>query len=238
MLGSLQAGLMGVPASFVPTQIAGCKLWLRGDLGITQSGGNVTAWADQSGTGNDAANSGTIPYVASSINGQPGLTIAAGTGLTGNANPVTTGSARSTFVVAKGTNAAAYSLFCYRKTGAYWAAQMNYQTSFSYVETDGVAQNNTITPGFNPGASNNIFQHGSDGVFTNPIKLWINNVSKTVTGTQLNTESGTAGYIVGNTANFTQGWVGDIAEVIVYDTDLGSTDRNSVYSYLSARYAI
>lgn len=38
---------------FVPTDIGGCVLWLRSDLGITQSGGLVSSWADQSGSGND-----------------------------------------------------------------------------------------------------------------------------------------------------------------------------------------
>ena len=45
--------------SWSPASIAGKVLWLRGDLGITNVGGHVTVWADQSGAGNDMAAPGT-----------------------------------------------------------------------------------------------------------------------------------------------------------------------------------
>ncbi len=42
---------------FKPTDITrvACKLWLRSDLGITLNGSDVSAWADQSGNANNAA---------------------------------------------------------------------------------------------------------------------------------------------------------------------------------------
>lgn len=40
---------------FVPTDIAGCQLWLKADAGITKDGSNyVSQWADQSGNDNHA----------------------------------------------------------------------------------------------------------------------------------------------------------------------------------------
>ena len=39
----------------VPLTIPGCKLWLRGDLGLTQADGVVSGWADQSGNDNHAS---------------------------------------------------------------------------------------------------------------------------------------------------------------------------------------
>lgn len=39
-------------ASFTPTSLSGCVLWLRADLGVTLNGSTVSAWADQSGSGN------------------------------------------------------------------------------------------------------------------------------------------------------------------------------------------
>ena len=61
----------------VPTQLAGCVTWLRADLGVTLSLGNVTTWADQSGKGNDAVAPGgrEPPYnvAGHQIGGQPTL---------------------------------------------------------------------------------------------------------------------------------------------------------------------
>jgi hypothetical protein len=39
---------------FVPPEIAGCILWLRSDLAVTVVSGNVSAWGDRSGNGNNA----------------------------------------------------------------------------------------------------------------------------------------------------------------------------------------
>lgn len=36
-----------------PPPLTGCKLWLKGDVGVTTGGGTVSVWADQSGNGND-----------------------------------------------------------------------------------------------------------------------------------------------------------------------------------------
>jgi hypothetical protein len=41
------------PMPFIPPLLPGCVLWLRADLGVTLNAGNVSAWADQSGLGNN-----------------------------------------------------------------------------------------------------------------------------------------------------------------------------------------
>lgn len=43
----------------------------RANAGVTESGGNVTAVADQSGNGNDLANDGTVPLNLTGFNGKP-----------------------------------------------------------------------------------------------------------------------------------------------------------------------
>lgn len=54
----------------------GLQLWLKADAGVTESGGAVTAWADQSGNHNDAVQE-TEAYapvlVANAVNGKPAL---------------------------------------------------------------------------------------------------------------------------------------------------------------------
>jgi len=61
--------------SFVPTQIPGCLVWLRGDLGITLSGASVSGWADQSGNTNNASQSGAAqpPYNPTAASGLPAI---------------------------------------------------------------------------------------------------------------------------------------------------------------------
>ena len=62
---------------FVPTDIAGCQLWLKADAGITKDGSDyVSVWADQSGNGNDAvqATGASQPlWVDGQLNGEPVL---------------------------------------------------------------------------------------------------------------------------------------------------------------------
>jgi hypothetical protein len=71
-------GPFGGRAPFLPTDIDGCVLWLRADLGITEAGSGVSVWADQSGNGNDfvqGTDSARPPYTASDpdFNGHPSL---------------------------------------------------------------------------------------------------------------------------------------------------------------------
>ena len=62
-------------AAFLPTSIAGLKLWLSSDLGITKDGfDKVSNWADQSINGNDAtqATASKKPlWVNNTLNGKP-----------------------------------------------------------------------------------------------------------------------------------------------------------------------
>src|SRR5262245_16371433 len=64
-------------APWRPVMLSGLKLWLRADMGITLNSGNVSAWADQSGSVQDFVQ-GTAnkqpAWSATSMNGRPGIT--------------------------------------------------------------------------------------------------------------------------------------------------------------------
>lgn len=70
-------GSEGSPTPFSPTSLSGCILWLRADLGITDTGGLIDEWADQSGQGNDfTATAPTRPTLIAShaaLNSQPAV---------------------------------------------------------------------------------------------------------------------------------------------------------------------
>lgn len=68
---SISIGGRFCPASFVPTDIAGCILWLRADMGITLNGSDVAAWADQSGNGNDGIQGTAVKQPAYAATGGP-----------------------------------------------------------------------------------------------------------------------------------------------------------------------
>ena len=62
-------------APFSPIDIAGISLWLKADAGVTVSGGFVTAWADQSGNGNNCSSPNAVvfnssPYSSLYFNGE------------------------------------------------------------------------------------------------------------------------------------------------------------------------
>ena len=62
-------------APFSPADLTGLSLWLKADAGVTLSGSDVTAWADQSGNGNNARSSpGSRPtFVSPFSNGKPAI---------------------------------------------------------------------------------------------------------------------------------------------------------------------
>jgi len=58
-----------------PADLTDVELWLRADLGVTQSGGQVSTWADQSGNGNDfvQATGANKPTTGVTVAGQTAL---------------------------------------------------------------------------------------------------------------------------------------------------------------------
>lgn len=71
----------GGPSAWSPTDKSGLVFWFKADAGITQSGGLVTQWDDQSGNARHATASGaTRPtYTTGALNGLPGVSFPAGT---------------------------------------------------------------------------------------------------------------------------------------------------------------
>jgi hypothetical protein len=68
--------------SAIPTN--GLSLWLKADVGVTLSGSNVTAWADQSGNGNNfTPESGTVVKSNNIIGSNPAILFNGGS-LSGN----------------------------------------------------------------------------------------------------------------------------------------------------------
>jgi hypothetical protein len=61
-----------IPVAFTPASLTNLKLWVKSDTGITLVGSKVSAWADQSGNGNNltqGTDANRPTFVSSQLNG-------------------------------------------------------------------------------------------------------------------------------------------------------------------------
>ena len=222
------------PAVFDPASIASLRLWLRGDdIGVSD-GLPVSLWPDASGYGNDveqitgmkqptfmSAQLGVHSFVRfdgvddtlfkASANG---FTCATGHTIIAVMNPTTA----APFGMAVVTNYACNEM---RQGGGGGTAQWMIPSGFNQVDgwDDLTGQWNVWT--------------GTYDVANDLIALWIDGV-----GQGTSTDAGTLGVgdIYLGSRTDTYHWIGDIAEVLVFDDVLGNIDRQNVEAYLTAKY--
>jgi hypothetical protein len=208
-------------------------LWLKADAGVTTSGSTVTAWADQSGKGNNAVPTSTPYFIANQLNSKPVIYFD-GTGPSFVAPlslPSTT--ARSIFVVGKYTNTSgpqqgflnlanaefADKGYLFKSNGnddSYWYNTGQIQFSNTYS----VANYNIFTvENYTTGTSN----VGINGAF----------VSGTVACPAADK------VIIASRFEYSQENADcSIAEIIIYSGILTSGSRDAVISALNTKYAI
>lgn len=243
----LMAGAGGA-GPFNPGSVANMTLWLKSDVGVTQSGGFVSAWADQSGLGNNYAQptGSTQPaFVASAINGLPGLTFDGvddqmdGPLLSG----LITASAYSLFIVLKPVTIAASSGTSYLndailgEAGGYGLAYLdagggtpkavagNFQAAAdSIVEQNLVATTNAYI---------HAQRHSGGNLFISVNSNAETSVASTDTGSLAGLTSIGRGNITGHFGNFT------VSEILCWKVDLDTQnagDRARVLNYLKTKY--
>ena len=244
-------GAGGRTSFTLPTQLAGCVGWLRADLGVTLSLGNVTTWADQSGKGNDgAAPAGREPaydVTGHQINGQPTLffdpTGGAATAkyLQLPAGAMSPGGspypAVHAFVVHR-RNAATESNPT--RTGFWWFGSGTGEAMPSDV-------NNHIYDDF---GSTTTYDCGGPVVLLNTPHVY---EVQAAAGSWANLLNGKAQFSsVTNTVSFSSSllqiggnsvlgpnfYYGDIAEVIFYSRILSASERTLLVGYLNGRYGL
>jgi len=203
-------------------------LWLNASAGLTLSGTDVSTWADQSGNGKDATASGTArpTYQSSGINGMPAISFNGTTNRMTGSQVLTTAPATVFAVV-----------------------------NFSVAETIGgiFQQTNFILyRGFSPG-SNTAFRlfNGTDLTSSNGIPNGTavllegvaNGASSFLFSNGVERASGDAGSLAISGSYEIASFSGSprtmvIAEILVYSTNLGTNDRQSVENYLNTKYSI
>ncbi len=225
-----------------PAQISGLSLWLKAGAGITIATG-VSNWADQSGNGNDASQ-GTPAnqpiWVDNVINGRPALSFSSHLLTT---TPITIG---------------IFTIFCVFQSSA-TGPSLIYEHSADTNSNDGLYLWNTTTYTFlvsrnivttqsskdlslNWAADNiaKITTHRFDGTHANHT-LHINGILQTLTDALTanpGTTTVTDNFYIGNRFAPPQPFGGYIAEIIVYNTALSDSERQTVENYLSVKYGI
>jgi hypothetical protein len=207
---------------------ANLALWLSADTGVTLSGSNVTAWADQSGNGNNATATGTPTL--STVSSNTFMNFAGGyfTGSQLLTQPQATimcvarfSSLRDVEMIFQQTTGSGDGFLMYRGfnlgNGFRFFNGLNVGSSLS--------TNNNQTYLF--GATNN----GTSAT------LFLNASQDTTANCGSSTPSGTyyLGRWVGNSLTTTEM---QMAELIIYNTNLGTSDRQLVENYLNTKYAI
>lgn len=225
---------------FVPTDVTGLVLWLRADLGVTQQGGNVKKWADQSGQGFDLdVQDGTNTYAANcGPNSTPCIQFSLGPLY--RKSPLVPGAdaPRSIFLVVQTAD-----------TTDRMAVVLDgnvLSDGIGYFLNDGAAQTRGIL------VTSGGIEHDMTAPFTTawePVcvintgvgsqELRVGQQPHTLDVSSYPVLSSTGSFSVGGAAGSSKyNFIGGVAEVIVYNHALLSAEQSQVDNYLSSRYGL
>ncbi|MEI6122896.1 MAG: PKD domain-containing protein [Bacteroidota bacterium] len=216
---------------FSPIALGGLSLWLKADEGITLNSGHVSVWADQSGNGNTATQSTLANqplYVANGLNGKPLLRFDGVNDLFNiNAITLTKVSFFCVMRVIGVTNRVI--ILGTTSTSTYNAIQNMSGTTNSFIQGgNGSSQVSAATGHILNYAILSGVWDGSASTFYVNLTSYIG-TSSTFTAVY-NT--------IGARTNSLPAWSsGDIAEIIVFDTNISNTNRVQVENYLNYKYA-
>lgn len=237
-----------------PIGKSGAQLWYRADS-VVLTGSNVLGWVDKSGNGRNATNAGTgfCTWNASGVNGKPTVTFPGG--LTppyftmGGATAILPiGSAGAVIIVTKsaGVPAAGFGLglSLISDGSGNWCSFLTSNTAGYglYTIGGGGSTAKNINCGFDPGAvwSGIVNNYNGGGAFDSNAN-WVvvaNNTTQTMsngTGT-VGTGLATSSYLGIYTPSTMLPYTGDIAEILVYNSQLTGPQLVSMHNYLNARY--
>jgi hypothetical protein len=218
--------------SFSPLDIAGCVLWLKADALSLSDGDPVATWADSSGQNNDATQSGSArpTYQTNELNGLPVVRFDGNNDLMLLTSPITSSSPISGFVVYKKRTTGVIMVPLCGPTASFSPYFINeYSNGVMYVSSEGNYTEATI--------EHTSFICSSTVISAGPsFAVWFNG----------STQSLAAPAPGGNLDSFDRIGAratsecsdGDIAEIIIYDSALSTTNRQAVENFLMTKYAL
>ncbi len=240
-----------VTGAALTTPVAGgLSVWLRANAGVvTNSNGLVTRWADQSGKGNDAAQSDpTVAplLVPSVVNAQPALRFGTNQFSANqflevpDAGTAFTAGDFSTFVVARFTDFASYRVLWTKSSGGV-AAPLDWWFSPgggvpNAFRGDGTAYGGPVA-GIHPAPAGQFATVGLTAGGTTLAHYL--GFAANGTGTITNTPASAGETLrIGSRDDGGTQMAGDIAEILIYNHALSDTDRSNTASYLCSKYGL
>lgn len=228
---------------------AGLQVWLKADAGVTTSGSNVTAWADQSGVGNNFTTGAGTPVLLSAgsgINGLPAVRFNNGGGndhtcyLTAIFNPSAWAGITVLYVVrmaSSGSIPSYNTTIGWHSGGVWWSFN-----SGSALAGDGQgvgwagALGSVLLGAYSPTPVNSQVIYEA---YQYQKTTWT--MSGAFAGTKSDTSFPTSAVtaIVGSNSGVPGDQsTSDIAEILVYDHALSAADLATAHGYLQGRYGV
>ena len=233
---------VGGGASFSPANISGLSLWLKADAGVTTSGSNVTAWADQSGNGQNATAAGsyrpTFVSTDAQFNNKPSILFdGVGNSFVIPSINFNINTNNSIFVAFRVSDGETGTFLTQGGAGNYFIGITDNALNISNSNTAGIiaaglASDNTknIVSATNNNYSFTLYQNGSQVGDTTVYNEFINDGTEMLIGGDTSTV---------NSGQADSYWLnGKIAEIIVYNRAVTTPERQQVEAYLNTKYAI
>lgn len=222
-----------------PADLTGLYAWFDAEVGVTESGGAISAWADQSGNGNDLAQSsaGLKPqYTATAFGADHGIAFTPADSLALAAKHVH--SAGLTWVVtAKHTSTdttssyggdAPLTIFGDTTSGVYNGAGFSAGTARHMQYVGSWTATDSTSTGLNDGDPHHVaYTHSHDVGAT--VKIYVDGSLETSTAVNYNVVTNGLDNIGSGYTN-QDGFDGTIAEVIVCDGVLSGADVTNLYN--------
>jgi len=248
-LGAQTIRKVGGGAQFSPANLSGLSLWLKADAGVTLSGSNVTAWADQSGNGRNASPVDINPtYNSSDLNNKPTISLSSVAGETNKSfqisgNPMGASGATA-FVVnyvdpdvfGSDQNGALLGNFGSAGDGSHWPYGLGEGSVYDSFATDTRKDDLGLPAGITNWNIYSVYSQNNDWkIFCNGTEFYSDS-SNVYSNAVANSTSLYIG--MQNNAGTNQIFKGKVAEVVVYNRVLTTPQRQQVEAYLNTKYAI
>jgi hypothetical protein len=230
---------------FVPTDLGGCVLWLRGDMGITLNSGAVSGWADQSGQGNNAGQSlsaNQMTYVPAG--GAGGIAH-----LSGTSSTFMTGGLASSFTRNTIACVCSYSAGSVTYPGPFATTDPTYDVNSGAMFVYNTPVTSTFIARQVCGGSN-LRDAGLTGTMDGNTHIHVGTNDTSITtyyrdGLSQATSSSISGvntsskYVVGALSGATaNSWTGPLYEFLAYNRVLTAGELTRVTRYLAGRYGV